>query len=387
MSRVRVPALALLFAGVSVALFVVGANRGASSRHERPDSDPSTFVPLLREPLLFAAGADCSARDDDVIVGAYGDVHLHNPAHRQATKRGGGGFDALIAPVAPLFRAPHVTYANVEGTLGTPLGRGRSTVENILAYDAELAHALARAGVDVISTANNHALDQGGAGVRRTIEVLDAAGLRGIGTLDRDFTVTDVDGFTIAWVACTEWTNVPDRERLVLDCDRDRATVLALITKLAAVHDVVIATPHGGTEGRVRADVVTRKLQRQLVEAGARVVIGNHPHRAQQWEKVTKADGTEAFVSSCSGQGWTSIKKSEPKDASRASALLLVSLARADGRVRGVRYVPIEWRRSKSGKSYELVPGGEGARTKLKRVWAEENELAPDAPFTLPGCK
>lgn len=338
------------------------------------ESDPASFVPRLREPLVFERCHDDGNDGDVVLVGAFGDVLIHNPGHRQGVIE---GFDTLFANVAPIFRAPDVTYVNVEGTIGAPFPKRRSTRENLLAYDKALAAGLASLGVDVASTANNHALDRGVKGVRQTRALLEDAGVRALGTDGADVVVTTVGrGLRIAWIACTQWTNIPDDTRVVLHCHRDRARVLSLIRAHARKGDVVIVTPHGGEETFTRADTITRALHHSFVDAGARVVIGNHPHRVQQWEKVTsRSDGHEAFVSSCNGPGWTAFKDGQ----SRTAAFLLIGLDGDDGRVLGVRYVPIEWRRR--GSRYELA-AGDGAP--IHRVWSAQNEIAPGARFACP---
>lgn len=77
-------AVALLCVAASVLLAEARVGRTSSARRE---SDPATFAPRLGEPLAFARACDggVPSREDLVVVAAYGDVLLHNPAHRQGS--------------------------------------------------------------------------------------------------------------------------------------------------------------------------------------------------------------------------------------------------------------------------------------------------------------
>lgn len=373
----------------------------------RTPSDPTTYLPAQGEPLVFPDACDhdeAQAVDESekppqpVVVGALGDVLVHSGPHRQGLTH---GFSSLWAPLAPLLAAPDVTYANFEGTVSGPgapaLPKGRSTQGNRLVYDPGLASALASAGIDVVSTANNHALDGGTAGVIVTLDALTAAGIKTTGTRKPKaaspwFTVTETRGLRLAWVACSEWTNVrePDRRApLVLHCHRHRDEVLALIEELSRRADIhgVIVTPHGGLEGLLRADRLTRALAHDFVDAGALAVLGNHPHVLQQWERVRAADGRDALVSTCTGASFTAIDE----DAWRAGAFLLLGLDRGpDGkaRLRAVRHVPLVYERRDErfvlgpARASE-TPAAAKALARVLDLLSPKNEAPPALPFDL----
>lgn len=419
----RAAGLGLLVTAAVVAAGALAAVRpwaftGGRRDPRRRPSDAASYTPAQGEPLVLAdecgpAGrrsrpgdGDGDGDDELVVVGALGDLLIHNGPHRQGLAH---GFASLWAPLAPLLAAADVTYANLEGSLGgraaPGFGKGRSTEKNRLVYDPQLARALADAGLDVLSTANNHALDGGAAGVVATLDALDDARLAHTGTRrpgDRSspwFTITETRGMRIAWLACSEWTN--EREpgdddsdgALVLHCHRHRDEVLALVRALAARPDVdaVIATPHGGRERWPRADRLTRTLAHDLIEAGAVAVVGNHPHALQQWEVVRTAAGREGVVSTCSGASFSAIRAGE----ARAGAFLLLGLGRGpDGkaRLRAARHVPLVYERL--GERFVLGParasGTAAAARALERVlslWSPWNEVAPVLPLRLsPAC-
>src|SRR5690606_14065545 len=106
-------------------------------------------------------------------------------------------------------------------------------------YHPSIAEDLVRTGFDVVSTANNHALDRGPLGIDRTLDALDAAklrytGTRRLGTQERWYTVTKAKGMSVAWIACTLHTNFgKDDADQVLDCFEPEQRVAKAVEQLA----------------------------------------------------------------------------------------------------------------------------------------------------------
>ena len=168
-------------------------------------------------------------------------------------------------------------------------------------------------GFDLLLTANNHCMDTGFQGLSRTLDVLDEAGLAYVGTsrtleeAQSDITVADVGGVSVAFLGYAYGTNgiplsgdapfcvnlfntdymtslsTPDTDRLL----RDMAAARALETDLIAV------MIHWGVEYRVEQSAYQERLADLLIENGADLVLGGHPHVLQPMEQrtVTGADG------------------------------------------------------------------------------------------------
>lgn len=265
--------------------------------------------------------ADACAPGDRLSIAAVGDLLFHKRLQLQAYAKG-GDFKRFFAPLAGVIADADLAYGNLESPVadGVALG-GRAARDpgrrlDGRVYSADLATLnfnvhpsvigdLKSVGFDIVSTANNHAMDRGALGVDRTIANLDAAGLaftgtRSRGELTRPFSVvTAAKGFRVAWLACSFSTNGnPDRDAQVLDCFKGRDAVLAEVARLAAdsTIDAVIVTPHWGIEGSHAVEQRQRELARLAVRAGAAAVIGTHPHVLQGWEKVTTADGRDGLV-------------------------------------------------------------------------------------------
>ncbi|MEQ9812347.1 MAG: CapA family protein [Azospirillaceae bacterium] len=294
--------------------------------------------------------------DNGLVVGAVGDVLLHTRLQQQGY--GPEGFGSLWAPFVPYMSAPDIMYANMEGPTadGTVTG-GRSvpdpgpvfdgsvyTSYPLFNYHPSLIPALAAAGVDIVSTANNHALDRGANGARRTIDNLEAAGMpfsgtrRDAGEVRPWSTVIEANGYRTAWLACTYDTNgVPDVDAQVLWCYRDEAEVLAEIARLDAdpAIDAVFATPHWGYEYQTSPNDRQRRLGRAMIEAGASAVIGAHPHVLQPWEWYAAPNGNEGLIHYSLGN-FVSNQRELPR---RANIMLVLGLLpAADGDLAVVDY-------------------------------------------------
>lgn len=272
--------------------------------------------PMIRFSRPFSA-------DKVLTVAAVGDVLLHDRLQKIAAKHPDGYAD-LWADLKDLLQAADVTYGNLEGPAARDVHPGgRPTKKPVTVrydghvyrgyptfnYHPQLAEALKSGGFDVVSTANNHSLDRHALGVDRTIEALEAAGLKYTGTRHRErpeapwYAVTQVKSavgtHNIAWLACSYGTNdIRDRAKQVLLCFKQRTVVLETIRELAAREDIhaVMLTPHWGAEYRHWPTKQQRALAYEALEAGATAVIGSHPHVMQPWERHVTSDGREGLV-------------------------------------------------------------------------------------------
>ena len=241
-----------------------------------------------------------------------GDVMSHMPVTNDAwdAERGVYDYTPIMAEAEPYVSAADYAVANLETTLAG--GPGYSGYPRFHSPDA-LAYDLKSLGFDLLLTANNHCMDTGFQGLSRTLDVLDEAGLAHVGTsrtleeAQSDITVADVGGISVAFLGYTYGTNgiplsgdapfcvnlfntdymtslsTPDTDRLL----RDMAAARALETDLIAV------MIHWGVEYRVEQNEYQERLADLLIENGADLVLGGHPHVLQPMEQrtVTGADG------------------------------------------------------------------------------------------------
>ncbi len=379
---------------------VVGDEDEDMEEEEGQTEDPLT-VPAATGPLRFT---DACRAGTKVTIAAVGDVLLHGGLQKQAYASP-EGFSSLWKGVQPMFARTDLSYANLEGPCADGHTASGTSRDPGLVFDGRvyssypqfnyhpsLIGALKGAGFDVVSTANNHALDRRGRGADRTIENLVTAGMPFTGTkpstnMDAPWhAITEANGVRIAWLACTYSTNgIPDTKQQVLHCYEDRRELLSTISALRDQPDVdaVIVTPHWGNEYQHTPAAQEKKLAHDMLDAGAIAVLGGHPHVVQPWEKYTTSDGREGFVIYSLGN----FVSGQNGLAKRSALVLYLGLTKgADGKVtvNGVRHAPIQMNPSPWTATY--ARGESLALT--TRILGEWNRIGADEDLvTNPECE
>ena len=225
-------------------------------------------------------------------VRAIGDVMLGTlvPAGHLAEDDAAG----LLQPVTTWLRDADVTFANLEGPLcdegiTTKCGPSSTACYAFRSPERYALH-LQAAGIDVVSTANNHSGDYGEACRRTTETTLDASGIAWSGPPGTVATV-DVQGARVAVVA---FHANPECNNL-----NDPAAAARLVAQAAATHTWTLVSFHGGAEGSDRTHVPDemewfhgearghlRAFARTVIEAGADLVVGHGPHVPRGLESV-----------------------------------------------------------------------------------------------------
>jgi len=141
-----------------------------------------------------------------------GDIMAEPPVLKAAKRKDGSyDFSGVFARVRPMLAKSDYVVGNLE----TPLaGEAAGYTANHLAFNApdEYAIACKEAGIDLLSTANNHTFDRNYAGMERTIRTLDALGISHTGsflpgTERPEAFYTELDGTKIAVICYTYGTN------------------------------------------------------------------------------------------------------------------------------------------------------------------------------------
>jgi poly-gamma-glutamate synthesis protein (capsule biosynthesis protein) len=232
---------------------------------------------------------------------ATGDVLVHQDSSLVATAQAAGrargaayDFSPVLADVAPTIRGADVAVCHLEAPVAPP--SGPFTGYPSFSAQPQILDALAGAGYDTCSTASNHSLDAGPAGVVRTLEALDGRGLRHAGTA-RDAseaatpTVLDVRGVRVAHVATTFGLNgrrAPAGSPWLVDtfAPSPRPDLRGLLADAAAARragaDVVVASVHCCTEYVDEPTAEQRAVADRLLDSpDVDLVLGHHAHVVQ----------------------------------------------------------------------------------------------------------
>lgn len=283
-------------------------------------------------------------------VGAVGDVLMHDAVKRSAETHGtgapDGGYAWLFSPIADLLAAPDVTFANLETPIAPDAGQG--TRPFVFNAPPAVLGALARAGVDLVSFANNHAFDQGRPGFEETLRRLDGAAIRyvGAGPAGRAAgpVLLEANGLRLAFLGYAHFFNQDGnacpqgRAGACLQASElDRRKAVEDVRAAAGAADAVIVSLHWGDEYETQPREADVELAHRLADAGALVVLGHHPHVLQPVELYRRADGRTAVIAYSLGNFISNQSRNyvpgvtpESSAATRDGALLRVTLEKRD---------------------------------------------------------
>ena len=197
----------------------------------------------------------------------YGDLLLSRGVDKFVRDQGA---QPVREALAPFLDRDAIHVANLEGAVGDACAPGRNPCFPIRPAMLDLLD-----GFDLLSLENNHALDTGSAGIKRTADLLQRRGIAPLSGKKPWATVETGDG-TVSVVSATDVVNGEGDRRQTLAAD-DPA-LLVEIRRLKRTSSVVAVYVHWGRELIAAPTDRMRELARRYVAAGADVVVGTHPH-------------------------------------------------------------------------------------------------------------
>lgn len=274
-----------------------------------------TPTPAIEAALITPSPSPAPA---SATLGFVGDIMMMNIQIKDARTDAGYDFSGSFLPMQGVFSSVDYLCGNFECTLSgeaagytypketpAPATEANPTpikpFQRFNAPDA-LATDLVEAGFDLMTTANNHAMDKGIDGLFRTAKTLREAGLMQLGTyLDEADAMTprvaEINGFKVGFVAAAGFLNstapsVPGAYRayavaMLSDMELIKAQIEAC---REAGAEFIVALVHWGMEHHQEESAAQRKYADALIRAGADAIIGGHPHVAQpmEWREVER---------------------------------------------------------------------------------------------------
>jgi poly-gamma-glutamate synthesis protein (capsule biosynthesis protein) len=359
---------------------------GQTTTTTEVSTEPTTTTTTTEAPISITIAAVGDVLTHESIVNSVGDA-----------RTGSYDFRPVFASVAPYLSGADYAVANLETRLAGPEA-GYAGYPLFNSPDS-LAYALKMAGVDLISTANNHALDMGWDGLARTLDRLDDLGLAHVGTnrsAEERATpvIVDIEGIDVAFLNYSEYLNglSPPEEHAdhavnVLDAD-----VVARDAALARMWgaDVVIALLHYGDEYERQPNEAQIQVSKDILSRGVDVVLGSHPHVVQPIEHVFEYESwrlTDKYVAYSLGN-FVSAQRERYRDSG------LIAYVRIEKKglrvsVTGISYLPVYVQRStaQTPVRYRVlpvlpwlepvsdVPVSEADEQRMTGVWEELREM------------
>jgi len=186
--------------------------------------------------------------------------------------------------IGKVFKQADIAFVNLEA----PLSDG-GRLSGAFRMPTAFANTLAATGIDIVSTANNHAFDAEGKGIADTINALKKAGIAPVGTGKNlseasAATIREIKGQKLAFLAFTYGVNPTITPLGFATRDRSGAApmdpylIKTQIAKIRDQVDFVIVSLHWGLENKTAIHPEARKFARAIIESGADIILGHHPH-------------------------------------------------------------------------------------------------------------
>nr|WP_306304739.1 CapA family protein [Paenibacillus pini] len=255
-----------------------------------------------------------SGPEKKVLIQFAGDMIFSGKVEDQLEKN---GYSYPFDKLGNLFQKDDLTLANLE-TPVTTRGVGAKNKQFVFKSSPLALDALHAAGMDVVNLANNHILDQGIEGLLDTISYLDSSGIKYVGAgknkksayepeyVNRNGITIAVLGFTrvspeTSWFA---GSSNPGVAQLY-----EPSQALKSVAEARKKADLVIVMTHWGIERSLKPNDNQQMLAHSLVDAGADLIIGGHPHVLQGMEQykgkwIAYSTGNFIFTKSSTPATW-----------------------------------------------------------------------------------
>lgn len=242
-----------------------------------------------------------------VSVAAVGDNLIHSSIYKQAAARygeahgGEAGYDFKYAyrNIEGIIRRADMAVINQETLICNDVFE--PSTYPLFNSPAALGDHMLDIGFDVFTIANNHTLDKGTEGLSACLDYWDSRENAVVcGTYrnaaDRaNIRTAEFNGITFSFLSYTESLNglsLPAGSELSIGDAYDIETMKSEIAAANEISDVCVVALHWGVEN---SDVISdyqRNTAKTLADAGADIIIGNHPHVLRDIEEIEREDGS-----------------------------------------------------------------------------------------------
>lgn len=235
--------------------------------------------------------------ESQIKIGAVGDIYITNDMLNSYKKGNDYDFTKAFEQVKIYTEQFDYVIANLE----TPVAGNDLGLSTTKLYNApqSLLNSLSKSKINILSLANERALDKGEDGLKNTIKNIEQEGLKYIGATnanDKNIepVIVEKDGIKVGIVSYNNVNlKLTDNNKNMINTyskEKAKADIDALKEKKV---DAVVAYVHFGTLGVTRPTAEQREISQYLFELGADVVFGSHPHVIQPASDDVFSVGTE----------------------------------------------------------------------------------------------
>ena len=241
-----------------------------------------------------------------VSFAVTGDNLIHSSIYNQAQKRSEAagdpdGYDFTYAyeNIVPLIEGADIAVINQETLICNDIFP--PSTYPMFNSPSELGDHMLEIGFDVFTIANNHTLDKGTDGLSACLDYWDSrpeAVVCGAYRDETDFnTIRTMErgGITFSFLSYTESLNglsLPAGSPMIIGRTQDTDLICEQIRQAKEISDVCVVALHWGVEDSDIISDYQRNVASILAEAGADIIIGNHPHVLRGIEEIERSDSS-----------------------------------------------------------------------------------------------
>jgi poly-gamma-glutamate synthesis protein (capsule biosynthesis protein) len=220
----------------------------------------------------------------------------------------------VSSDIVSIFRSHDMVLCNLEGVL-SDVGRRKNSLRSLhMRGRPQAAQYLAKWGITIANVANNHILEQGRDCAIDTVSQLHKAGIRtvGAGRGGNFQSGIDVAQINSAGQAVAVFGVCLLEGKYTFNGGGDLSEVLLGVETCASDGKLVIVSVHWGDELMDRPSLWQKRVGQQFIKAGAKLIIGHHPHVVQGIDTsdsnlIAYSLGNFIFDSSSEAVGWSII--------------------------------------------------------------------------------
>ncbi|MEZ7599424.1 CapA family protein [Streptococcus sp. 27098_8_69] len=291
--------IVVLLASVAVSMMLTLLVEGARGISLSSSDPSSTHQQSSSQAKNAEAEQETSAR-----IMANGDLLYHDIIYISAKKSDGTyDFHENFEYVKPWLKQADLVLGDFEGTVNKDHYLAGYPLFNA---PGEVMDAIKDAGYQVLDLAHNHILDSQIEGVVSTADAIEKAGMTPVGVYTHEsrdkapLVIKEVNGIKVAILAYSYGFNgieqsisQEDYNRYLSDLDEDK--MKAEIERAEKEADITIIMPQMGVEYQIEPTEEQKKLYHKMIDWGADIIFGGHPHVVEPAETVEK-DGDKKLI-------------------------------------------------------------------------------------------
>ena len=292
---------------VAILLLAVALSMGLVLLFESFQGIPLTSQkkdPISQEVNKTNQNAKDQEEEKTARIMAHGDLLYHDIIYMSAKKEDGSyDFHENFEYVTPWLKQADLAIGDFEGTINKDHYLAGYPLFNA---PGQVMDAIKDAGYHVLDLAHNHVLDSQIEGVISTADAIEKAGMTPIGVYTHEsrdqapLVIKEVNGIKVALLAYSYGFNgieqsisQEDYNRYLSDLNEDK--MKAEIERAEKEADITVIMPQMGVEYRIEPTEEQKALYHKMIDWGADIIFGGHPHVVEPSEIVEK-DGDKKLI-------------------------------------------------------------------------------------------